>query len=96
MRVEFSAELVMGTHGNGTYLHVNMPAEETAYLRSLPVQRAGFSSIKVDASIGTTTWRTSIFPDKEQSLLLISKKVAKAEDLEVGEPVTVTIEVVTD
>lgn len=43
--------------------------------------KAGFGSLKVQVSIGTTTWRTSIFPDKKHAcyLLPIKASVRQAE-----------------
>jgi hypothetical protein len=57
--------------------------------------RGGFGSVKVDATIGGTTWRTSVFPDKTGYLLLVARKVARAEGLTVGAAVAVTLAVVT-
>ena len=53
----------------------------------------GFGSIKVTARIGATEWTTSVFPQSKQSewVLLISKKVMRAEDLAPGDAVTVTV-----
>ncbi|MEM9086348.1 MAG: DUF1905 domain-containing protein [Pseudomonadota bacterium] len=51
----------------------------------------GFGSLKVTARIGGTEWRTSVFPQKKQSewVLLVSRKVMRAEGLEAGQPTTV-------
>ena len=56
-------------------------------------QRRGFGSIKLTARIGDTEWRTSVFPQKRQSewVLLISKKVMRAQDLVPGEDTQVTL-----
>ena len=56
-------------------------------------RRRGFGSIKVLACIGETTWKTSVFPQDKQSewILLVSKKVMRAEDLSPGEPLSVTL-----
>ena len=56
-------------------------------------QRRGFGSIKLTARIGETEWRTSVFPQKHQSewVLLISKKVMRAQGLVPGEDTQVTL-----
>ncbi|MEM6826356.1 MAG: DUF1905 domain-containing protein [Pseudomonadota bacterium] len=53
----------------------------------------GFGSLKVTARIGDTEWRTSVFPQKKQSewVLLISRKVMRAENLEAGQPTTIRL-----
>ncbi|MBX7539645.1 DUF1905 domain-containing protein [Qipengyuania sphaerica] len=48
--------------------------------------RRGFGSVKVLARIGETDWKTSVFPQREKSewVLLVSKKVMRAEELAEG------------
>ena len=91
MSISFTAELEMGEQGHASYLFVNVPAEQSDELEDLSVQRGGFASIKVDATIGSSTWRTSVFPSKDGFILLVSKKLADAESLDIGEPVHVTL-----
>ncbi|HUR77538.1 MAG TPA: DUF1905 domain-containing protein [Acidimicrobiales bacterium] len=57
---------------------------------------AGFGSIRVEVSIGATTWRTSVFPDKKRGayVLPVRKQVRKAEGLEGGSRATVALRVV--
>ncbi len=56
-------------------------------------QAKGFGSLPVEVKIGTTVFKTSIFPDKRVGsyLLPLKAKVRKAEDIEAGEPVTFTV-----
>ena len=56
----------------------------------------GFGSLPVEVTIGATTFKTSIFPDKRSGsyLLPLKAKVRKVEDIEAGEPVTFTVKVV--
>jgi Domain of unknown function (DUF1905) len=55
--------------------------------------KRGWGSIKVRATIGDTSWDTSIFPDKERAgwLLPVKAAVRKAEGLVAGDEVNVTI-----
>lgn len=55
--------------------------------------RKGFGSARVAATIGDTSWKTSVFPHKESGgwLLPIKAAVRKSEGLVEGEPVTVTV-----
>lgn len=54
----------------------------------------GFGSVKVLAEIGGTKWKTSVFPQngKSEWILLVSKKVMRAEDLAEGDPVPLGLE----
>ncbi|GAB3884780.1 hypothetical protein GCM10029964_046340 [Kibdelosporangium lantanae] len=47
-------------------------------------------------TVGTTTWRTSIFPGSGGGayVLPVKKAVRKAEDLDIGDTTTVTVELV--
>ena len=56
-------------------------------------KRGGFGSVKVMARIGATSWKTSVFPQDQQSewILLVSKKVMKAEDIVAGDEITVEV-----
>ena len=56
--------------------------------------RRGFGSVKVLARVGDTNWKTSVFPQREKTewVLLVSKKVMRAEDLAEGDPVTLELE----
>lgn len=54
--------------------------------------RRGWGSIPVHATIGKTTWQTSIFPDKDGTYLLpIKKEIRKKERLESDQLITVNI-----
>lgn len=55
--------------------------------------RRGFGSAKVRATIGDTSWHTSVFPHRESGgwLLPVNAAVRKAEGLAEGDDVTVTV-----
>lgn len=57
--------------------------------------RRGFGSIPVTVTVGETTWRTSIFPDKYSGsyILPLKASVRKKEGIEAGEQLTYTIEI---
>jgi hypothetical protein len=59
-----------------------------------PWPRKGFGSIPVKVTVGKTTWKTSIFPEKKGTYLLpIKKEVRDKEKLTVGSKVTISLEV---
>lgn len=50
----------------------------------------GWGSIPIEASIGKTTWKTSMFPLKDQGYFIPVKKVVlKSEGLGAGDDVTI-------
>lgn len=55
--------------------------------------RRGFGSVKVMAQVGTTRWKTSVFPSKSgEWWLLVGRKVLKAEDLVAGDNAAIELE----
>jgi len=55
--------------------------------------RRGFGSVRVEVTIGSVTWRTSIFPDagSESFVLPVKKPVRTAEGIEDGDEVDVVL-----
>ena len=58
--------------------------------------RAGFGSVRVEVSIGRSTWRTSVFPSKDDGtyLLPVKRVVRDAEHLTDGSRADVTLRLV--
>ena len=58
--------------------------------------REGFGSIRVEVRIGSTSWRTSLFPETATGTMVlpVKKQVRRAEDLYAGATCDVTVEVV--
>jgi hypothetical protein len=98
MSLRFRGELWL--HGSeGPWHFVTLPGElaDDVRYRSSGTAR-GFGSVRVQATIGTTTWSTSLFPETASSsyVLPVKKAVRAAEDLEAGDPVEVSLELVED
>ena len=55
-------------------------------------RQRGFRSVRVTATIGGTTWRTSIFPGSEAYVLPVKRAVRTAERFEAGDTVAVRVE----
>lgn len=54
--------------------------------------RRGFGSIRVQVTIGKTTWKTSIFPEKKKTYLLpIKKEVREKEGIYKGNTITLSL-----
>ena len=52
----------------------------------------GFGSVRVEATIGDVTWRTSVFPMKEGYILPVKAQVRRKAGIAAGDEVTVGIE----
>jgi len=61
----------------------------------LPKKR-GWGAVKVQAVIGDTVWKTSVFPESDGDgfLLPVKAAVRKAESLAVGDMVSVQLELI--
>ncbi len=55
--------------------------------------KKGWGSLPVEATIGNTTWNTSIFPDRKSGTYILPLKalIRRQEDLEEGDTATVTL-----
>jgi hypothetical protein len=73
---------------------VSLPPDESEEIREFAAGiPRGFGSVKVTATIGATTWRTSIFPSKDGVYVLpLKKAVRKAEALAIDDVATVKVE----
>ena len=98
MVVEFEAQLwAWEARRDDGWTFVSLPAEASEEIRGLTSgRRRGFGSVRVRASIGGTTWKTSIFPDSGRGVyvLPVKRDVRKAESLAAGDVATVTVELV--
>ncbi len=74
---------------------VTVPADLTEEIRVTGGPPRGFGSVRVEVRVGSTTWRTSVFPDvrRDSYVLPVKRAVRDAEDLEDGDEVTVTLRV---
>jgi hypothetical protein len=89
---DFTAPLWLWT-GKGAWHFVTLPVAAAQEIRFFTPTAKGFVPIAVSASIGKTTWKTSIFPDSKSGsfLLAVKAQIRKAEGLVVGQHVAVQI-----
>jgi hypothetical protein len=80
----------------GSWHFVTIPGDLAEDIIGEAGQRNAFGSIRVEATIGTTTWRTSLFPDEVRGALLlpVKKQVRSTEDLSDGSPCHVALSIV--
>ncbi len=93
---EFEEPLWIWRGGSGTSWHfVTLPFDVTDEIDDLCSEsKRGFGSVRVKATIGRTTFTTSIFPSSEQQsfILPVKAQVRTAESLAAGTPCAVTLE----
>ncbi len=65
----------------------------TALMRRLEGGGRGFGSLKVVATIGESSWQTSVFPSSEEGWMLpVKAAVRKAEGIIEGDVVDISLE----
>ncbi|SKA98020.1 protein of unknown function [Agreia bicolorata] len=93
--VIFDAQLYSLPSTNA-WVFVSLPLDASDEIRErTSVPRPGFGSVYVTATIGSTTWTTSIFPESGGGpyVLPVKKTVRSAEGIAVGDTATVTVEI---
>jgi Domain of unknown function (DUF1905) len=92
-RYTFRSKVVVYA-GLGAWRFISLPPQEGKEVKEKYGAHAkGWGSLKVSATIGKTTWETSIFPDKKSAsyLLPLKASVRKAEGIQDGAVVTCTL-----
>lgn len=92
----FEAEL-WRWQGDAAWHFVSLPdevADAIEFTAEANGLTRGFGSVRVEVTVGTTTWRTSLFPDAKQGtyVLPVKRGVRDAEGLVEGATVSVTLE----
>lgn len=96
MEFRFSSEVTRWS-GDSAWYFATVPRDVSEMIREeTDGLRGGFGSVKVAAQIGDTEFPTSVFPDsKSQCFVLpVKKSVRKAEEIEDGDPVEITLRLV--
>ena len=92
---EFAAPLWRYPGADGWHF-VSLPPEISTDITDITAGiRRGFGSVRVAVTVGSTSWRTSIFPDSKTGayLLPVKKAVRVAERLDVGDQVKVQLQI---
>lgn len=80
--------------GTASWHFVSIPKKESADMKArYGVQKKGWGSLPVRATLGATEWRTSIFPDTQSGTYLLPLKadVRRKEDVGEGDTITCTL-----
>ncbi len=93
MIIEFKGEIFYW-RGPAPFLFVAVPEEPSRNLKAISAMVTyGWGVIPVHVRIGKTEWKTSLFPKEGRYLVPIKMSVQKSENLEVGDSVTIQLEV---
>jgi hypothetical protein len=83
-------------NGEGAWHFATLPEGYASEIRRLTAEysRKGFGSVRVIASIGGESWKTSIFPDRKSHsyLLPIKKEIRKKLGINTNDTVQISIE----
>jgi len=84
VQIEFEGEIFRWQSREQEWIFVALPAPLSAEIAEIPRPRRGFGSVRVEARIGLSTWRTSIFPDAAQGAYVLPLKRAVREAEGIG------------
>jgi hypothetical protein len=80
--------------GPSPFHFVTVPEDESEELRAVSgIVSYGWGVIPVAASIGTTTWKTSLFPKDGGYVVPIRASVRTAQKLNLGDDVRIVLDV---
>ncbi len=85
---EFEAELYeWDAKKDASWVFATVPADVSEDVRDMELPRKGFGSVKVTVRLGSSEWRTSIFPDSKSGcyVLPVKKAVRTKEKVEIGD-----------
>ncbi len=83
--------------GPAAWYFITLPKELGADIKdAFGGMTGGFGSLRVEVTVGGTTWRTSIFPDTRSAsyVLPVKASVRKAESLEAGDTVNLRLRII--
>lgn len=93
---KFKAKVWLHPGEGGAWHFVSIPPAESKDIKSMFGGLAhGWGSLPVRATIGQTTWQTSIFPDRKKGAYMLPLKVSvrKKENFGNGDTIVFLIEI---
>ena len=100
-RYRFRSPLwIWESSGEGAWHFVTLPEDAADEIKAIADGhvRRGFGSVRVEATVGPSTWRTSIFPSKESGsyVLPVKKEVRTRAAVGEGDEVDVDLTLLLD
>lgn len=96
MPIKSRAKVWLYSGDKAAWHFLTLPASTAQKLKaSFKQPRRGWGSIPVIVTIGQSQWKTSVFPDSKSSsfILPIKAKVRKAEGIQRGDTIVLTLEI---
>jgi len=81
---------------SGAWFFVSLPFDVSDDIEATAEPGKGFGSVRVEVTVGSSTWRTSVFPSggRKTYVLPVKKAVRVAEGLEEGTEAKVRLSLV--
>lgn len=92
---EFTGELWLYP-GEGGWHFVTLPKDVADEIDEVAEERAGFGSIPVEVTVGTSIWFTSLFPDKAAGSFVLPVKKAVREKEHLASEASVRVQLRLD
>lgn len=93
MDIEFNGKIWFWK-GPAPWYFVTVPAKQCRDLKAISgFVTYGWGMIPAKVRIGTTEWKTSLWPKDDSYIVPIKTSVRKAENLEEGDTVTIQLKV---
>lgn len=95
MELEFDTDLWIYP-GKAAWHFITVPTEYYEGIRQLSqINKKGFGSIRVEVTLGESTWKTSVFPDtkKKTYLLPIKKEIRKQNNVFDGDKLKISMRI---
>lgn len=96
---EFTSSVWLYPSAQAAWHFITVPEQMSASIKdTFGASAKGWGSIPVKATIGKTSWDTSIFPDKKRKAYILPLKTAvrKAEDIGKGDRIKVVLRIKLD
>jgi hypothetical protein len=89
-----TASLWLWSGEGGSWHFITVPEELCGEIRAQSLaRRSGFGSVRVEATIGDVTWRTSVFPQKSGGYILpVKADVRRRAEIAAGDEVVLSLE----
>ena len=94
----FTSELTPWEASTASWVFATVPQEESEEISDIVPTRRGFGSVRVRVRIDEVEWRTSVFPDTKSGcfVLPIKKAVRKKAKVDLGDTVTLELDILID
>ena len=93
--ISVTGHLWLWSGESASWHFLTVPEEQAGEIRAESLaRRGGFGSVRVEARIGDTTWRTSVFPQKSGGYILpVKKEVRCRAGIAAGDEVSLDLEI---